>query len=77
MIKSVYSERQKRLSQLLRAARKKAGLRQVDLAKRLGTHSSYVSKYESGERQLDFIEFIEIAEALKLDPAEVLAKIKA
>ncbi len=77
MKKSIYSERQARLGQLLRAARKKAGIKQVALTKRLGKYKTFVSKYESGERRLDVIEFIEVAEALKLDPAEILAKVKA
>ena len=48
--------------------RTEARLRQVDLAMRLDRPQSFVAKYESGERRLDFIEFIEIAEAIGFDP---------
>jgi len=37
------------------------------LAEKLGKPQSFVSKYERGERRLDFIEFMSLAEALSLD----------
>ena len=49
---------------LLRAVRLEAGMRQTDLANRLGHPQSYVSKYESGERRLDLLELREICIAL-------------
>jgi len=57
-------QERERLRKLFREFRKKAGLRQVDLADRLGKHQSYVSKYESGEKTLDILEAKEICEAL-------------
>jgi transcriptional regulator with XRE-family HTH domain len=53
--------------------RKKAGLTQTDLAKALGRPQSFVSKYESGERQLDPVEFVRISQLLKADPFDVLS----
>jgi ribosome-binding protein aMBF1 (putative translation factor) len=50
-------ETQKRkVRDLLRGLREAAGLRQVDLAARLKRPQSFVSKYESGEKTLDFLE---------------------
>lgn len=43
--------------------RKEAGLTQVDLAKKLDVPQQFVSKYETGERNLDFIEVTLICEA--------------
>ncbi len=40
----------------LKAVRKDAGLSQYELATKLNKPQSYVSKYESGERKLDYLE---------------------
>lgn len=62
-----------RLRTILREAREGAGLRQVDVATRLSVPQSFVSKYESGERSLDFVEVFRICIALEL-PFEQLAQ---
>ena len=54
----------KRLLELLREKRVDAGLRQSELARRLGQPQSFVSKYESGERRLDVLELRQICQAL-------------
>jgi transcriptional regulator with XRE-family HTH domain len=58
------SVEQKSLLALLRRLRIDAGLRQQDLAQRLGKPQPYVSKYESGERRLDVLELREVCVAL-------------
>jgi transcriptional regulator with XRE-family HTH domain len=68
MPKTLRSEAQQVLLERLRAARAKAGLTQQVLADRLGRPQSFVAKYERGERRLDVIEFLEVAEALSADP---------
>ena len=55
------------LREMLRGRRKSLGLRQADLALRLGMPQSFVSKYESGERLLTFVEVLVIIETLSLD----------
>jgi transcriptional regulator with XRE-family HTH domain len=70
--KSVHSPEQQLLRELLIAAREKAELTQHKLARRLGTHQSFVAKYEGGERRLDVIEFIAIARAIGADPQRLL-----
>lgn len=59
--------------QMLLEARKEKGLQQVEVAEKLGKTQSFVSKYERGERRLDFCEFIEVAIALEIDFAEFIA----
>lgn len=51
------------LQLLLRQLRVDAGLKQADLADKLGQPQSFVSKYESGERRLDLLEIRQICEA--------------
>ena len=63
-----------KLRNLLKELRKEAGLRQVDLAQRLGKPQSYVSKYESGEKSLDILETKEICEALGVRLSEFLMR---
>ena len=41
---------------LLRKLRLEKGYTQVDLSDALSKHQSYVSKYENGERKLDYVE---------------------
>jgi transcriptional regulator with XRE-family HTH domain len=53
-----------RLCELLKQLRNDAGLRQSDLAERLEKPQSFVSKYESGARQLDIIELRAVCQAL-------------
>jgi transcriptional regulator with XRE-family HTH domain len=75
MAKAKFSPRYARLKALLVAAREAAGLKQADLAKRLGKPQSYVSKIEMGERRLDVIEFTDFALAMGRDPARLLAQL--
>jgi transcriptional regulator with XRE-family HTH domain len=62
--KAIHGEAQRRLTALLRACREEAGLRQVDVAERLGVHQSFVSKYETGERRLDLVELEQVCAAV-------------
>lgn len=72
MEKSLKSAEYARLIGLLVATRHQAGIRQQTLAKKLRKPQSFVAKYEGGERRLDVIEFITIAEALGADPLRLL-----
>lgn len=73
--KSSFSQEYKHFCSLLRTARVKAGFTQEDVAKRLNRPQSYVSKYESGERRLDVIEFLRVVKVLKLAPTNILDKL--
>jgi transcriptional regulator with XRE-family HTH domain len=55
--------------------RKRQKITQVELAHRLGRLQSFVSNYERGSRQLDVIEFIDVAKALGLDPVMLLQQL--
>jgi transcriptional regulator with XRE-family HTH domain len=73
--KALYERSYAAFTDLLREERKKAGLTQAMLAKKLRRPQSYVSKYERGDRRLDVIEFLEIARAMKFDPGEFLQRL--
>ncbi|MDT9136299.1 helix-turn-helix transcriptional regulator, partial [Escherichia coli] len=72
----VFSQRYTKLSSALISARHESNLTQIDLAKKLRRPQSFVSKYERGERRLDVIEFIEVAEALRIVPGQVIDEIR-
>src|SRR5687768_16260590 len=64
-----------RLRRRLLEARRARGLRQSDLADRLGRPQSFVSNYQRGERRLEVSELIVIARVLGVDAAAVLAEL--
>jgi transcriptional regulator with XRE-family HTH domain len=51
-------------------------LRQHDLAERLGEPQSFVSKYETGERILDFVEVRDICRALGIPLVEFVRRLE-
>lgn len=57
-------------------ARQEIGLTQQEVAFRLGRPQSFVSKYESGERRLDVIEFLGVCQALGIKPQTILKKLE-
>lgn len=62
MSKIIYTDKYKKFLDRLYRARKEKGLTQVDVAKELGKHQSYVAKCENGERRVDIIELAEFAQ---------------
>ena len=57
--------------------RQEKGLTQSEVATRLRKPQSFVSKYESGERRLDVIEFLEVCDAISVSPSSILKKISS
>jgi len=56
MEKSIHSARYAVFLRVLRQARQRAGLTQVQLAKKIGETQTFVSKCERGERRVDVVE---------------------
>ena len=73
MEKSIFSEDYSLFLQLLRDARKRAGLTQEDVAERLGKTQSFISKCERGERRLDIVNVREICKAIGISLPEFVA----
>ena len=72
MTKSVFTPAYRCFLDELIAARKSRRLTQVQLALLLKKPQSYISKYESGDRRLDFIEVLDILRALNIDPLDFM-----
>ena len=62
--------------QLLIEARTQAGLSQSALGERLDRPQSFVSKYETVERRLDFAETVHVAEAIGITAEELLRRFR-
>lgn len=74
--KSIHTQDYRRFLEVLRRARKKAGLTQVQLAERIGRTQSAVSKVERGERRLDVIELRILCEAMGVSLAEFVQELE-
>lgn len=66
----------KRFLSLVRQIRLDAGLRQADLARKLGEPQSFVSRYESGERRLDVLELRQICMVLGVSLADFIKRLE-
>lgn len=72
-MKTIFSERYRKLVGWLIAERKFKKISQVDLAKKLGfPNSTYISKIEQFERRMDVLEYVMICEGIGLDPKDGL-----
>ena len=70
MEKSIHSAR---YAVFLREAREKAGLTQVQLARKIGETQTFVSKCERGERRVDVIELRTFCQAFGLSLKQFVA----
>lgn len=72
MPRSLRSPRHKRLAELLIHYREEAGLKQADVAEKLGRHQPFISNIESGQRRVDVVELLDLAEAIGFDPSSLM-----
>ena len=68
MPKTTFTDAYKAMLELIVAARRNAGVTQVELSERLGKPQSWVSNVERGHRRVDVIEFCAIARAVGSNP---------
>jgi len=62
-----YRKEYERFRLVLRRARKRAGLTQKAVSDRLGKPQSFISKCESGERRVDFVELVVLCNLYGVD----------
>jgi transcriptional regulator with XRE-family HTH domain len=72
MARTFASPRHKALGRLLAQRRKAAGLRQIDLAKRLRRGQDYVSDVETGQKILGVVELLEWADAIGFNAGDAI-----
>ena len=68
-------DRYRQVIELLIGERRRHGMTQAQLADKLGRQQHFISRYETGERRLDIAEFADVAVALGLSPAKIIAEI--
>lgn len=74
---SVYSEEYQCVINALKKARKERGITQTQLAEALGKPQSFIAKVENGERRLDVVEFVHLAQLIGLEPLKVINNLKS
>jgi transcriptional regulator with XRE-family HTH domain len=77
MSRTLRSARHASLASFLIEKRKKAGMTQVQLAKRLGRYQSFVANIETGQRKVDVVELLAFAETIGFDPKEAIRRLLA
>jgi transcriptional regulator with XRE-family HTH domain len=75
MPKSIFTGAHTVLVQTLVEARRRAGVTQVELARRMGKDQSFISLIERSQRRVDTLEFYAFARALGVDPVSLFAEV--
>lgn len=75
MPKTLGDARHRALIEFLISKRLEAGLKQSDLADRLRVYQSFIARLESGERRVDVVELVRIANVLGFNPEEAVRHI--
>jgi transcriptional regulator with XRE-family HTH domain len=74
--KSLGSARHRALIELLIAKREAAGMTQTQLADKLGEYQSFVARLESGQRRVDVVEFLELADIMDFDASAAVKALR-
>jgi transcriptional regulator with XRE-family HTH domain len=72
MPRTLASPRHQALVEFIIDQRKAAHLTQTQVAKRLKRYQSYVTNIETGQRRIDVVELMALAEAIGFDPASAI-----
>ena len=75
MDKAIYSEKGKILREWIEKIRHEKKLSLRDLGAMLDIHHSILGKIETGERQINVIELIQICRALNVDPNAIVTQL--
>jgi len=75
MPKTIFTDANLIVIGALKDERLRAGIKQAELAKKIGKDQSWVSLVEGSQRRVDVVEFVQIAKALGADPIDLLRQI--
>jgi transcriptional regulator with XRE-family HTH domain len=73
--KTIHTKLSNAFSKKIQEIRKKSGLSQRDLAKKLKREHSLIARIELGERRVDMIEFYLICKACQVDPKKTASEL--
>ena len=76
MRKTIRSKRHALIAEAIGDQRKLAGLTQAEVAKRLDRHQPFIANIESGDRRVDLVELIDIAEIIGLDVIGLIEQLR-
>ncbi len=72
MVKTIYQESYQAFIKQLVLARKASGLTKMQVAEKLSQPQSYIAKVEGADRKLDVMEFVELCQAINVDPTTLI-----
>lgn len=75
MPKTVFTGAHQHLVDVLREARKSAGLTQAELGELVGKKQGFISLIERSQRRVDTLEFYALARALGIPPGRLFARL--
>lgn len=78
MSKSLYSDRHKRLAAAIAKQRQDMGMTQAEVAAAMSStrYQSFIAKIESGDRRLDLVELLKLADIIKLDVEALIRELR-
>jgi transcriptional regulator with XRE-family HTH domain len=79
MSKSLYSERHKQLAAAIAEQRRRKGMTQGDVAAAMSStrYQSFVAKIESGERRVDLVELMRLADIIGLNLHDLIDRLNS
>lgn len=76
MAKTLHSPRHRRLAELLLQQRLASGLTQAEVAKAMGRHQPFIANIENGDRRVDVVELIDLAEIIGFDVRDIVDQLR-
>ncbi len=69
------SPRRTKLAELLAQQRLKKGMTQAEVARALKRYQPFIANIESGQRRVDVVELLELAEVIGLDVSKLIREL--